>query len=306
MAWSFRKKREVPAGLWTKCLNSACGKMAFSKTIHENWNVCPECGFHMKLDARRRVEMLIDAGSFQPLGEDVQPRDVLRFSDGNEPYDTKLKKTRAKTGSSEACIAGRATMGGRPIALAVLDFSFLGGSMGVVVGERVALAAEAALADRAPLVIVSSSGGARMHEGALSLMQMAKTSAAIARLREARVPFVSVLADPCTGGVSASFAAQGDVTLAEPGALVGFAGPRVIESTIKTTLPEGFQRAEFLLEKGFVDRIVDRKRLRDEILAILAFLAPLAPSPLLDAQAPEAANGANGATGESRPPGTRS
>jgi acetyl-CoA carboxylase carboxyl transferase subunit beta len=275
--------------------------MAFSKTIHENWNVCPECGFHMKLDARRRVEMLLDPGSFQALGEDVSASDVLRFSDGSEPYDTKLKKTRAKTGTTEACIAGRGTMGGRPVALAVLDFSFLGGSMGVVVGERVALAAEAALSDRAPLVVVSSSGGARMHEGALSLMQMAKTSAAIARLRAERIPFVSVLADPCTGGVSASFAAQGDVTLAEPGALVGFAGPRVIESTIKTTLPEGFQRAEFLLEKGFVDRIVERKKLRDEILAILAYLAPLAPAPLLAAPQ-DGENGASGA-GEAKPGG---
>jgi acetyl-CoA carboxylase carboxyl transferase subunit beta len=288
VAWSFRKKREVPAGLWTKCQNPACGKMAFSKTIAENWNVCPDCGFHMKLEARRRVELLVDPGSFQSIGEDVSPVDVLRFSDGGELYDTKLKKTRAKTGSSEACLAGRATMGGRPVALAVLDFSFLGGSMGVVVGERVALAAEAALSDRMPLLIVASSGGARMHEGALSLMQMAKTSAAIARLKEARLPYVAVLADPCTGGVSASFAAQGDVTLAEPGALIGFAGPRVIQSTIKTTLPDGFQRAEFLLEKGFIDRIVERKKLRDEILSILSYLAPTPAAPLLEGTPSEA------------------
>jgi acetyl-CoA carboxylase carboxyl transferase subunit beta len=273
MAWSFRKKREVPAGLWTKCANEACGKMAFSKTIQENANVCPECGHHMKLEAKRRVEMLLDEGSFRPIGEDVAPVDLLRFHDGTEPYEQKLRRTRSKSNaSSEACIAGRGTMAGRPVVIAVLDFSFLGGSMGVVVGERVALAAEAALADRAPLVIVSSSGGARMHEGALSLMQMAKTSAAIARLREARIPYVSVLADPCTG-VSASFAAQGDVTLAEPGALIGFAGPRVIESTIKTTLPDGFQRSEFLLERGFIDRIVDRRKLREEVASILAFLA---------------------------------
>jgi acetyl-CoA carboxylase carboxyl transferase subunit beta len=281
MAWSFRKKREVPAGLWTKCTNPACGKMAFSKTIQENANVCPECGHHMKLEAQRRVELLLDAGSFQPIGEDIAPVDVLRFSDGSEPYDKKLQRTRAKGGSTEACLAGRGTMGGRPVVLAVLDFGFLGGSMGVVVGERVALAADAALHDRVPLVLVASSGGARMHEGALSLMQMAKTSAAIARLRQAHIPYVTVLADPCTGGVSASFAAQGDVTLAEPGALIGFAGPRVIESTIKTTLPEGFQRAEFLLEKGFIDRIVDRRRLRDEILQVLSFLAPAPEAPLL-------------------------
>jgi acetyl-CoA carboxylase carboxyl transferase subunit beta len=280
MAWSFRKK--VPAGLWTKCTNPACGKMAFSKTIAENQFVCPECGFHMKMDARRRVESLVDPGSFKPLGEDVQPADVLRFSDGSETYEQKLRRTRAKGGSNEACVAGRATLDGRPITLAVLDFGFLGGSMGVVVGERVALAAEAALADRCPFLTVSSSGGARMHEGALSLMQMAKTSAAIARLREARLPYVSILADPCTGGVSASFAAQGDVTVAEPGALIGFAGPRVIESTIKTTLPEGFQRAEFLLEKGFIDRIVDRRKMREEMISILAFLSPPPSMPLLE------------------------
>jgi acetyl-CoA carboxylase carboxyl transferase subunit beta len=275
MAWSFRKKREVPAGLWTKCTNPQCGKMAFTKTLAENQNVCPDCAFHMKLEASKRVELLIDAGSFRPIGEGVLPQDTLRFSDGAESYEQKLKRTRAKGQSTEACIAGRATLDGRPIVLAVLDFSFLGGSMGVVVGERIALSAEAALVDRAPLVIVASSGGARMHEGALSLMQMAKTSAAIARLRAAAVPFVSILADPCTGGVSASFAAQGDVTIAEPGALIGFAGPRVIESTIKTTLPEGFQRAEFLLEKGFIDRIVDRRKLRDEVSALLAYMAPV-------------------------------
>jgi acetyl-CoA carboxylase carboxyl transferase subunit beta len=281
MGWSFRKKREIPAGLWTKCTNDACGKMAFSKSIQENANVCPECGHHMKLEARRRVDLLLDAGSFRAVGEDVVPVDVLRFHDGTEAYEHKLRRTRAKGPASEACIAGRGTMGGRPVALAVLDFGFLGGSMGVVVGERVALAAEAALADRVPFLVVASSGGARMHEGPLSLMQMAKTSAAIGRLRQAGVPYIAVLADPCTGGVSASFAAQGDVTIAEPGALIGFAGPRVIESTIRTTLPEGFQRAEFLAEKGFIDRIVDRRKLRDEILAILAYLAPLPDQPLL-------------------------
>jgi acetyl-CoA carboxylase carboxyl transferase subunit beta len=281
MGWSFRKKREIPAGLWTKCPNEPCGKMIWGKNLTESANVCPECGHHMKLEARRRVDLLLDVGSFRALGEDVVPQDLLRFHDGYEAYESKLKRTRAKGVSSEACVAGRGSMSGRPVVLAVLDFSFLGGSMGVVVGERVALAAEAALADRVPLIVVSSSGGARMHEGALSLMQMAKTSAAIVRLREAAVPYISVLTDPCTGGVSASFAAQGEVTIAEPGALIGFAGPRVIESTIKTTLPEGFQRAEFLLEKGFIDRIVDRRKMRDEILAILGYLAPLPEQPLL-------------------------
>ena len=286
MAWSFRKK--VPAGLWMKCENDACGKMAFTKTIQENSNVCPESRYHMKIDATRRVDLLLDPGSFKAIGEDVQPSDILRFTD-SESYEQKIRRARQKSGVSEACLAGTGTLACRPVAIAVLDFAFMGGSMGVVVGERVALAAEAALALHAPLVVVSSSGGARMHEGALSLMQMAKTSAAIARLREAKVPFVSILADPCTGGVSASFAAQGDVTIAEPGALIGFAGPRVIESTIKTTLPEGFQRAEFLKDKGFVDRIVDRRKLRDELIAILAFLAPPTETPLLEAAAAAAA-----------------
>jgi acetyl-CoA carboxylase carboxyl transferase subunit beta len=282
MAWSFRKKKEIPAGLWTKCANDACGKMAFSKTITENANVCPDCGHHMRIDAKRRIDLLLDAGSFQPMGEDLQPTDVLRFSDGTEPYEAKLKRTRAKTGpTAEACLAGKGTLAGKPVVFAILDFSFLGGSMGVVVGERIALAAEAALATKAPLIVVSSSGGARMHEGALSLMQMAKTSAAIARLRQGKIPFISILADPCTGGVSASFAAQGDITLAEPGALIGFAGPRVIESTIRTTLPEGFQRAEFLVEKGFIDRIVDRRKMRDELIALLSFVSPTPDTPLL-------------------------
>ncbi len=281
MAWSFRKKREVPAGLWTKCSNDACGKMVWGKTLAENANVCPECGHHMKIEARRRLELLLDPGTFVPVGEDLAPADVLRFSDGTEGYEQKLRRTRAKGDATEACISGHGRLGGRPVAVAVLDFGFLGGSMGVVVGERVALAADLALKDHMPLLVVASSGGARMHEGALSLMQMAKTSAVIAKLRAAGLPFVSILADPCTGGVSASFAAQGDVTIAEPGALIGFAGPRVIESTIRTTLPDGFQRAEFLVEKGFIDRIVDRRKLRDELIALLAFLAPMPETPLL-------------------------
>lgn len=283
MAWSFRKKKEIPADLWMKCANDACGKMHFTKTIRENANVCPDCGHHMKIEALRRIAMLLDADSFQPIGEDIVPSDLLRFSDAQGPYEEKLRRTRAKTSpTAEACIAGRAMLGGKPVVFAILDFSFLGGSMGVVVGERIALAAEAALAQKSPLIIVSSSGGARMHEGALSLMQMAKTSAAIARLRQAKLAFISIMTDPCTGGVSASFAAQGDITLAEPGALIGFAGPRVIESTIRTTLPEGFQRAEFLVEKGFIDRIVDRRKMRDELIALLNFVAPAPDTPLLE------------------------
>jgi acetyl-CoA carboxylase carboxyl transferase subunit beta len=226
----------------------------------------------MKIEARRRLEMLLDPDSFVAVGE-ARAHDVLRFSDGTEGYE-RSSSARARRATRRRLHQRPGPPRGPSVAIAILDFSFLGGSMGVVVGERVALAADLALKERMPFLVVASSGGARMHEGALSLMQMAKTSAVIARLRAAKLPFVSILADPCTGGVSASFAAQGDVTIAEPGALIGFAGPRVIESTIRTTLPDGFQRAEFLVEKGFIDRIVDRRKMRDELIALLAFLAP--------------------------------
>jgi acetyl-CoA carboxylase carboxyl transferase subunit beta len=233
--------------------------------------VCPECGHHLKLTAEHRIQLLVDEGSFEQIGGELEPRDVLRFTD-KDSYETKLKKNQAKSGATEAVLGGRALLDGHPVNVCAMDFGFMGGSMGVIVGERIARVAEDALERRAPLIVIATSGGARMHEGALSLMQMAKTSAVIAKLREANVPYISILADPCTGGVSASFAAQGDVTLAEPGALIGFAGPRVIQGTIKRTLPEGFQRSEFLLEKGYVDRIVPRAKLREEVTLILAYL----------------------------------
>ncbi len=286
----FRKKKEIPIGLWMKC--PACGKMAFTKTVEERLNCCPECDHHMKVNGPTRVRHLLDEGSFEPVGEGLEPRDLLRFKD-EISYEEKLKKTAAKSGVSEACTAGRGTIDGHPVTLAVLDFSFRGGSMGVVVGERVALAADDAYQRRVPLLMVATSGGARMQEGALSLMQMAKTSATIARLREANLPYIVVLADPCTGGVSASFAAQGDVTVAEPGALIGFAGPRVIQNTIKTTLPEGFQRAEFLMEKGYIDRIVNRRDLRKELVTLLEYLHR--PASSSGAESPEAESSAEGA-----------
>jgi acetyl-CoA carboxylase carboxyl transferase subunit beta len=265
----FRKKKEIPLGLWMKC--PGCTKMAFTKTVEENLHVCPECDFHMKVSAPVRLSQLIDEGTWEPLGEDVKPVDTLHFVD-SDSYESKLKKTQAKTGLTEAALAGTGKLEGHPVAACIMEFGFMGGSMGVVVGERVALAADAAHDRRMPFVLVATSGGARMQEGALSLMQMAKTSAAIARLRAERIPFISILTDPCTGGVSASFAAQGDLTLAEPGALIGFAGPRVIQSTIKTTLPDGFQRAEFLLEHGYVDRIVHRKKLKKEVASLIEYL----------------------------------
>ncbi len=268
----FRKKKEIPIGLWMKC--PACGKMAFTKTVEERRNCCPECDHHMKVNGPTRVKQLLDEGSFESIGEGLTPRDLLRFKDEHS-YEDKLKKTAVKSGVSEACTAGRGTIDGHPITFAAMDFSFRGGSMGVVVGERVALAADDAYERKVPFILIATSGGARMQEGALSLMQMAKTSATIARLRDANLPYIVLLADPCTGGVSASFAAQGDVTLAEPGALIGFAGPRVIQNAIKATLPEGFQRAEFLLDKGYVDRIVNRKDLRKELVTLLEYLAPM-------------------------------
>ncbi len=267
----FRKKKDIPLGLWMKCPD--CSKMVFTKTFEQNQNVCPECGFHIRLTAEHRIQLLVDEGSFEELASDLEPRDVLHFND-RESYEAKLKRNQAKSGSTEAVRGGRALLDGRPVNICAMDFGFMGGSMGVVVGERIAIVAEDALERRVPLVVIATSGGARMHEGALSLMQMAKTSAVIAKLREAHVPYITVLADPCTGGVSASFAAQGDVTLAEPGALIGFAGPRVIQGTIKRTLPEGFQRSEFLVDKGYVDRIVPRKKLKEEIATILDYLLP--------------------------------
>ncbi len=260
MGWKFRKKKkDIPGGVWLKC--QGCNSMLTRKKVEQMLGTCPECGFHFKIDGRRRIEQLLDEGSFEEFGSDIAPVDHLDFFD-KEPYTEKLNKTQGKTGLSEAATVGRGRMDGLDVVLGVLDFSFMGGSMGVVVGERVTLAAEVAREEQRALVLVSTSGGARMHEGALSLMQMAKTSVALGRLGEAGIPYVSVLADPCTGGVIASFAALGDIILAEPGALIGFAGPRVIATTIRTKLPEGFQRAEFLLEHGMVDRIVDRRELK--------------------------------------------
>ncbi|MFQ5844793.1 MAG: acetyl-CoA carboxylase, carboxyltransferase subunit beta [Planctomycetota bacterium] len=272
MGWKFRKKKkDIPGGVWLKC--TGCEAMLLRKKVEEKLGTCPECGFHFRIDAQRRVEQLLDPGTFESFAEEVKAADHLEFVD-KEPYTEKLKKTQGRTGRSEAALVGRGRLDGIDVVFGALDFGFLGGSMGVVVGERVTAAAEVAREERRPLVLVSSSGGARMHEGALSLMQMAKSSAALARMGEERVPFVSVLADPCTGGVIASFAALGDVILAEPGALIGFAGPRVIATTIRTKLPEGFQRAEFLLEHGFIDRIVPRPRLRGEVATCLRYCTP--------------------------------
>jgi len=268
-----KKKKSMPEGLWTKC--TKCDQIVYNKELIANLKVCTKCGNCFALNARERVAMLLDEGSIKELDASIESADPLDFLDG-KIYKDKIKNNQKKTGSKDAVWSGRGTIDGLDVALGVMDFSFMGGSMGSVVGEKLARAAEHALANRIPLIIVSTSGGARMHEGILSLMQMAKVSSVLARLREASVPFISVLADPTTGGVTASFAMLGDLIFAEPGALIGFAGPRVIEQTIRQTLPEGFQRSEFLLKHGMVDRIVPRAELKKELKRALTFLQPAA------------------------------
>ena len=253
---------KVPEGLWVKC--SQCGEILQSKVLKDNLSVCPECSHHFRVGAADRIAMLTDEGSFDEYAEDLVSSDPLEFDD-TKPYKARLRSAAGATGLRDAFVAGKAKIGGLPYHLGVFEFKFMGGSMGVVVGEKVARLYENALADRLPAVVVSASGGARMQEGILSLMQMAKTTGLISRLREEGIPYISVLSDPTTGGVAASFAMLGDVILAEPNALIGFAGPRVIEQTIRQSLPPGFQRSEFLLKHGFVDRIVSRKDLAQEL-----------------------------------------
>ncbi|MDH3591015.1 MAG: acetyl-CoA carboxylase, carboxyltransferase subunit beta [Planctomycetota bacterium] len=266
MGWKFRKKKDIPGGLWVKC--PSCGSMLQNKKLQETFGICADCDHHFRIGSRQRIDLMLDEGSFQEFGQELQPKDPLEFAG----YDGTLERSRKRSGIDEAVVVGVGRIEGMDVALGCLDFGFVGGSMGIVVGSRVMKAAEQALESEIPLLLVATSGGARMQEGALSLMQMARTSAAIACLGEAGLPFVSILADPCTGGVIASFAALGDVIIAEPGALIGFAGPRVIQTTIGAQLPDGFQRAEFLLEHGFIDRICPRPKLRAEVASCLRFL----------------------------------
>jgi acetyl-CoA carboxylase carboxyl transferase subunit beta len=259
------ERRDVPAGLWTKC--PKCGAVVYAKELERNLKVCPKCGFHHRLTAEERLAATLDEGTFEEADAALTSGDPLRF-DG---YREKLAEARQKTGNADAIITGIGLIEGCRTAIGALDFTFMGGSMGSVVGEKVARIAERALEARAPLVLFSASGGARMQEGALSLMQLAKTSAAIGRLRDARVPYLSVMCDPTTGGVTASFAFLGDVILAEPGALIGFAGRRVIEQTIRRKLPENFQTAEFCLEHGLIDMVVPRTEMRPTLARLLRF-----------------------------------
>lgn len=262
------KKKSAPEELWTKC--NKCDQIVYNKELIENRRVCPKCGYGFPLKAPERIALLLDEGTVAELDAGMESADPLDFLDG-KTYKEKAKASQKKSGMRDAVWTGTGKMDGLDVVLGVMDFSFMGGSMGSVVGERLARAGEHALEHRLPLVIVSTSGGARMQEGILSLMQMAKVSSVLSRMKENGLPFVSVLTDPTTGGVTASFAMLGDVIYAEPGALIGFAGPRVIEQTIRQTLPDGFQRSEFLLKHGMVDRIVPRAELKQEIRKTLKF-----------------------------------
>ena len=273
MAW-FRKekkplraaeRRDVPTDVFVKC--KGCGEILYREKLSQNLEVCPVCGFHFRIDADAYVELLIDEGTFDEIDVHVRATDPLTFTD-LKPYKDRIRIAEA-AGQDEAVITGTGLVDAMRIALAVMDFRFIGGSMGSVVGEKIARCGRVALDRQIPFVIVSASGGARMQEGIYSLMQMAKTSAVLARLHEAGIPYVSILTDPTTGGVTASFSMLGDVHLAEPGALIGFAGPRLIEETIKQELPDGFQRSEFLMRHGMVDRVVDRRELKNELALVL-------------------------------------
>ncbi len=261
-------KKGVPEGLWMKC--PACEETLFRKAVESNLWVCPKCQHHMRMSARTRIEQLLDPGTYEPLDEGLVAVDPLGFVD-SKPYPARISDTQRKTGERDALLSGFGFVKGRRVVVAVMDFTFLGGSMGSVVGEKITRAIEQGIDHNVPVVTVACSGGARMHESGFSLMQMAKTSAALARLDEAGGLYISVLADPTTGGVTASFAMLGDVIFAEPKALIGFAGPRVIKQTIRQDLPDGFQTSEFLLEAGFLDRIVHRKDLRSEIGRVIDY-----------------------------------
>ncbi len=261
--------KKVPEGVWVKC--PACDAVLYSADLEANLNVCPKCTHHMRLPARKRLDLLLDAEGRYEIGQEVLPVDALKFKDSRK-YPDRLQEAIEDTGETDALVVMGGAMRSIPIVAAAFEFDFMGGSMGSVVGERFTRGVQGAIEQKVPFVSIAASGGARMQEGLLSLMQMAKTTAMLTRLAERRLPYISVLTDPTMGGVSASFCFLGDVVIAEPRALIGFAGPRVIEQTVREKLPEGFQRAEFLLDKGAIDMIVDRRAMRDEIARLLALL----------------------------------
>jgi acetyl-CoA carboxylase carboxyl transferase subunit beta len=264
-----QKRMAVPEGLWSKC--PSCAGVLYVTDLESNANVCPKCAYHNRLSARARLDMLLDAEGRFEIGAEVLPVDTLKFKDSKR-YPDRLEAARESTGETDALVVMQGAIKTVPVVVAAFEFEFMGGSMGSVVGERFVRGVHACLEQDLPLVCVAASGGARMQEGLLSLLQMAKTTAALTRLAARKLPFISVMTDPTMGGVSASFAMIGDVVIAEPRALFGFAGPRVIEQTVREKLPEGFQRAEFLLEKGAIDMIVDRRRLRDRLVSLLTLL----------------------------------
>jgi acetyl-CoA carboxylase carboxyl transferase subunit beta len=263
------RRLKMPEGLWVKC--EACKEMVYKKEVTANSNVCPKCNYHFRIGARERLQMLLDDAQWEEFDEGIAPIDALGFKD-TRPYTRRISDYQQRTGLKDAFISCSGMLCGEPVIVGIMEYAFMGGSMGSVVGEKLTRCAERALNDRCPLIVVSCSGGARMQEGALSLMQMAKISAALARLDEAGLPYVSILTDPTTGGVTASFAMLGDLNIAEPRALIGFAGPRVIEQTIRQKLPEGFQRSEFLLEHGMLDMVVERSEMRAVLIDCLRFM----------------------------------
>ena len=281
---SPRSKKPIPAGVWTKC--DKCEQIIYNKELEENFKVCPKCGAHFRLSARERIAMLFDPKTFEEFGEDILPTDALGFVD-IQPYSARLLQSQKKTGQKDACIAGQGPIEGHPVAAALLDFDFMGGSLGMAAGEAVIKGLETAAQKGTPFIMFAASGGARMQEGILSLMQLPRTTVAVEMLREAHQPYIVVLTNPTTGGVTASYAMLGDVHIAEPGALICFAGPRVIEQTIREKLPEGFQRAEYLKEHGIVDMVVHRHELRGT-LARLCRLLCKAPASEVAAPAHEA------------------
>jgi len=285
MSWFKRKGEKIGGlapldqrtvkteGIFVKCENEECDATIYRKDLRANLNVCNKCGHHFRLNARERLQLLFDDGKYEERDANIAPVDALGFVD-QSPYRDRLKKSQKATGLLDAIIVGEGEMGGKPLVIAAMEFAFMGGSMGSVVGEKITRAIEYCTEKKRPLITVSCSGGARMQEGALSLMQMAKISAALARLDDARLPYFSLLTNPTTGGVTASFAMLGDLNIAEPGALIGFAGARVIEQTIRQKLPKGFQRAEFLLEHGMLDAVVERPQLRSFLINALEFTGP--------------------------------
>ena len=264
-----QEKRNMPEGLWTKC--PSCGEIFYGKKMEQALWVCPNCKYHFRISIQKYIGLLLDEGRLEEYDANLSSVDPLKFKDSKK-YPDRIKQAQQKTGEVEGVTAGMGAMGGIPVSFAIMNFEFIGGSMGSVVGEKIARAIERAIEREIPLVIVSCSGGARMQEGILSLMQMAKTSALLAMLDEKKIPFISVLTNPTTAGVMASYASLGDVILAEPKALLGFAGPRVIQQTIGQDLPPGFQSSEFFLEKGFVDKIVERQQLRETVINLLRFM----------------------------------